>query len=440
MAAVAVLASALSACERGEVGGPCAGGAGHDSVYLLVCKDGSWVPIMTLAEYVVMRQGGPPPAPAAHDPGGSLDVVEVGAYVVRAAGWARDPDGGPIEVHVWADGRRSVGTTANLTRSDVGAAFGVDPAVGYDAWLSLPAGPHMVCVYAINHPRTPGAANAQLGCRSVVVGYDAPDDPLPADASWLQTVNYYRTTSGLQPVVDEPAWSDGIVKHLTYLRYTPPELMTGVYANAHTENPASPYYTPEGAEAGGSSNLGGGSSPRKAIEGWMAAPFHAIGILRPRLAQVGFGQLGGAAGLRVFGGTFGGQAPSGPVLFPGDGSVVPLSAFWGESPDPLESCGYRAPSGLPLIVMLPSDPPPNGILASLQLPHGEVISGADLCVVSEDSFRSSDAVYGPTGRSILDGDNAVLIIPRERLAPGRHVAAIDVPGQGRTVWSFTVSG
>jgi hypothetical protein len=76
----------------------------------------------------------------------------------------------------------------------------------------------------------------------------------------------------------------------------------------------------------------------------------------------------------------------------------------------------------------------------LQLPHGETIAGADLCVVSEDSYSSSDPVYGATGRSILDADNAVLIIPKERLTPGRHVAAIDVPGQGRTAWSFTVSG
>ena len=101
-------------------------------------------------------------------------------------------------------------------------------------------------------------------------------DPLSATATWLETVNYYRLGSGLSAVTNEPAWSAGIVKHLAYLRDTPSDLRTGQYANAHTENPASTSYTPEGAAAGGSSNLGGGASERAAIEGWMTAPFHAI--------------------------------------------------------------------------------------------------------------------------------------------------------------------
>lgn len=135
----------------------------------------------------------------------------------------------------------------------------------------------------------------------------ASDVPGPG-AGWLDVVNYYRTGSGVAPVTNNEAWSAGIRAHLDYLARTPQEFRTGQYANAHIENPASPYYTPEGAAAGASSNLGGGGSERGAIEGWMQAPFHAIGILRPGLRQSAFGTLNGAAGLDVIRGL--GLAPA----------------------------------------------------------------------------------------------------------------------------------
>lgn len=98
---------------------------------------------------------------------------------------------------------------------------------------------------------------------------------------WLDGVNHYRRASALPVVAERSEWPDGIVKHLEYLAFTPSELRTGEYANAHTENPDSQWYTPEGDAAGRSSNLVFGATPRDAIEGWMTAPFHAIGILAP---------------------------------------------------------------------------------------------------------------------------------------------------------------
>src|SRR4051812_24611327 len=73
---------------------------------------------------------------------------------------------------------------------------------------------------------------------------------LDPGGTWLDLVNDYRAMAGLAPVVEEPSWSDGLAKHLTYLQQTPASLKTGAYASAHTENPASPWYTPEGADAG----------------------------------------------------------------------------------------------------------------------------------------------------------------------------------------------
>ncbi len=266
-----------------------------------------------------------------------------------------------------------------------------------------------------------------------------PADPLSATATWLETVNSYRLGSGLSAITDEPAWSVGIVKHLVYLRDTPSALRTGQYANAHTENPASTSYTPEGAAAGGSSNLGGGQNERAAIENWMTAPFHAIGMLRPSLQRSAFGILGTSAGLDVIRGLATVASPTVPIVFPGDGAITRLRSFGGEFPNPLESCPGYSSAGLPMIVLLPADPPTTGVRASMITPDGTTLGAADICVVDEDTFVSSDAIYGPTGRSILDSSNAVLIIPRRPLTAGRHAVVLTVPGRADVSWSFQVA-
>src|SRR4051812_49689341 len=120
-------------------------------------------------------------------------------------------------------------------------------------------------------------------------------DPLPPSTldpggTWLDLVNDYRAMAGLDAVVEEPAWSDGLAKHLIYLQNTPAGMKTGAYASAHTENPASPWYTPEGADAGRSADLYIGNVPsdRTAIVAWVVAPFHAIRLLRSRLHPVAY--------------------------------------------------------------------------------------------------------------------------------------------------------
>lgn len=277
--------------------------------------------------------------------------------------------------------------------------------------------------------------------RRVVVGGPG-SDPLRLRASWLEVVNYYRRASGLAPVTANPAWVAGLVAHLNYLERTPWSMRTGLYANAHQENPASPWYTAAGEEAGRSSNLGGDAgSDRENISGWLSAPFHAIGILRPSLTQSAYAASAGRSGLDVIRGI--GPSPNAapPVLFPGPGAITTITSFRGESPDPLESCrGYAAPAGLPLVALLP-EPPPSGTSATLKPPTGPTLTpGASLCVVTADTYRSSDAVYGETGRAILSGENAVLIIPRRPLVPGTYQARLTLPGKSALTWSFTVIG
>jgi hypothetical protein len=265
--------------------------------------------------------------------------------------------------------------------------------------------------------------------------------------AWLTRINHIRHGSGLPPVKADSAWTKGIRLHLRYLGKTSAKYETGQYASAHTENPKSPYYTKAGAREGGRSDLAFYDSPNDvaAINVWLAAPFHAIGMIRPGLTKVAFfrDKRTGAAGLDVIGGL----APTTrtkPVLYPGPGSTIDLAAYNEESPSPIETCNadqphanYGAP-GLPLIVLLTAAPARN-LSVTLKNPKGKTSSskGKGVCMVDERNFTSSDPIYGPTGREILAGDHAVLIIPRTRLKSGRYSVDVSQSKQPSIKWSFT---
>jgi hypothetical protein len=105
------------------------------------------------------------------DPFGSVDGVVPGPDGhVRVAGWAVDPDvSGPVEVHVYVDGRGWAIAPANVERSDVAAAFpGYGSAHGFDVSLAgIAGGDHVVCVYAIN---VGAGGNTALGCPTLHQG------------------------------------------------------------------------------------------------------------------------------------------------------------------------------------------------------------------------------------------------------------------------------
>jgi len=264
-------------------------------------------------------------------------------------------------------------------------------------------------------------------------------------SNWLGEINYYRVAAGLSPVADQPAWDAGLQNHITYLEHTTAQYFTGPYVSRHTENPASPYYTPSGALEAGSSDLGGGTTPVAAIDGWLRAPFHAIGMLRAQLTQVGLAidPTTGYAALDVIQGLdYSRPAATMPILFPGPGATTDLNTFGGESPDPLETCGWQSLTGqvgLPVIALLPQAPA-RALTASLLTPSGatESTAAGDLCLVDEYTYTSSDLVYGPTGLDILEGDNAVILIPRQPLANGTYTVDIQQTLQPDVTWSFSV--
>ncbi|MBX9243459.1 hypothetical protein ICW40_01400 [Actinotalea ferrariae] len=135
-----------------------------------------------------------------NEPLGWIDSVAATATSVTATGWALDPDTDqPIAVHMYVDGVSS-GHTADGSRPDIAAKYGLGDRHGYSA--TVPAGPgrHTVCLYAIN--TTPGA-NTNLGCRSVTVVADA------SPIGWIDSVSATSgsvTASGwaLDPDTDQP--------------------------------------------------------------------------------------------------------------------------------------------------------------------------------------------------------------------------------------------
>jgi len=254
----------------------------------------------------------------------------------------------------------------------------------------------------------------------------------PAADDWLGIVNVYRAQSGLPPIVNNPAWSNGATNHSCWM------LLNGI---AHDETPGSPGYTADGDLAGNSGNVAvsGSSSAttRSHIDLWMTGPFHAIGLLRPSLSQASYGlcasppnptrtQWKSAATLDVVRGNNWGAAKLGtPVVFPGNGATTSLTRFIAETPDPRTFCGWGSQTvGLPLIAMMPA----NVTTASATLvgPSGPVPT----CVLHKSNTSG-------TASSILAGDNAVVVVPASPLAKGEYSVSVGSNG-GNANWTFTV--
>jgi uncharacterized protein YkwD len=98
--------------------------------------------------------GGPTPAQIAHhNPIGHVDYVTVlPGHKVRVSGWSIDPDYksvAPITA-IYYDGKYAGYFRTNTPRPDVAARYHAGPNLGFNITLTLPAGRHVINVYAIN--------------------------------------------------------------------------------------------------------------------------------------------------------------------------------------------------------------------------------------------------------------------------------------------------
>ena len=251
-----------------------------------------------------------------------------------------------------------------------------------------------------------------------------------ASGGWLTRFNTWRANAGLPLLTENTTWSAGDYAHALYMVKN--DLVT------HYETAGTPYYTTAGDTAARNSNIYVSSSTAttddQAIDWWMQAPFHAMGMMDPRLTQTGFGSYRevksgwdmGAAVDVLRGNSFsGGQYP---VYFPGNGSTEPLTSYGGgEFPDPLQGCpGYSVPTGLPVFIQV------GGNVSTVAGPvHSFTGNGVALnhCVIDSTN---------PAVGSNLVARGGVILIPQQPLQAGvKYVVALTVNGTPYT-WSFTV--
>ena len=255
--------------------------------------------------------------------------------------------------------------------------------------------------------------------------------PIPNNAGWLDTVNYFREMAYLPDVTEGTNldWKAGAINHSCYMLYND---MT------HDELTNRPGYTWQGDAVGNAANVAVSTNinatTRSFIELWMSGPFHAIGLLRPNLQQVNYGECRlpttakwhSAATLDVIHGL-----PSNPqtstVLFPGPGTVTSLDRFIAESPNPVTLCGWNpsTAAGLPIVAMMPAALTSNPS-AALYGPNGVIPS----CVLSA---RNTTGL----ARDILAANNAIVIVPRSILPQGDITVVLN-SSAGSPTWTFTV--
>lgn len=259
---------------------------------------------------------------------------------------------------------------------------------------------------------------------------------------WLDRVNAFRASAALPPVVEEPALSEAVREHARYMvRHDRIE---------HAQDSRRRGASRSGATAASVSNLAGSTREDEpdwwAVDLWMQAPFHALGILDPALIRVGFGihrARGGsiqtAAGLDVLRGRADLPQARYPIVWPGDGVTVPLAAHTDEYPSPLTSCaGYRAPSGLPVIVQMGSGNKVPEVLGSVVLDEGGPL---EHCWFTETTYRNPSASEQALGRAVLASRDAVVIVPRQPLRNGsRYRVVLELAREPRIDWTFRVAG
>jgi hypothetical protein len=275
-----------------------------------------------------------------------------------------------------------------------------------------------------------------FGVALAVVGLSPAQAPAQAEPEWLTTVNAYRAASGVAPIVNDPVLQAGVDKHVQYLAATA--------SLVHDEDPSHPLYTAEGALAAKQSLLGGWQgadrTDREIIEDWMAAPFHAVHLLEPRLQRGAYtstrrpgGELTVAGVVNIIGGIGKKVTVKEPILFPGRGSTIPMTSFLSEVPNPLTSCpGYVAPAGLPILATFPTAP--SAAIATFSQ-GGKTL---DACVIDR-GYVNPDAGAQATGRQLLTQKNLVMIIPRSPLTAGTtYDVSVDAGTAGKVSWSFNV--
>lgn len=263
----------------------------------------------------------------------------------------------------------------------------------------------------------------------------------PPPPEWLSYLNRFRAMANLPPLSDRQVYTLGSSLHSHYMVVNDDPI-------AHRQEKNNPLYDAAGDQAAKNGNIFATSQIEAnhlwSVNFWVSAPFHLIGMLDPRLQEVGYGDhnedigdVNMAAVLDIRSDPR--VASSGtayPIFFPGDGSetwVVRHSLF--EWPDTFGSCpGYSRPSGPPIVLLL-GDGSLTPNVTNHRFARGD--QPLESCLFDETSYRNPDQYAREAGRTILDLNDAIVIIPREQLPiDEEYTVQVTVDGQTYT-WSFT---
>ncbi|CAA9295096.1 MAG: hypothetical protein AVDCRST_MAG77-5114 [uncultured Chloroflexi bacterium] len=159
--------------------------------------------------------------------------------------------------------------------------------------------------------------------------------------AWL---NGQRLAAGSPPVTLDPALSAAATAHARYLALNKDHPAT-LGLHSHEQDMGLPGATPEGKESAAKSNISRGhTSVLQAIQALTYVPFHRLGMLDPRLQQIGVGvvpfenperfgysvviDVGSAVDIRA-------PRTERPAVYPVPGQTdVPLAFPGNETPDP----------------------------------------------------------------------------------------------------------
>lgn len=270
-----------------------------------------------------------------------------------------------------------------------------------------------------------------------------------AGAPWIARLNYYRQLTHLAPVSEDRALSSGDANHARYLVANQAAMIRSgkINASIHEEDPSKPYFTSEGKSAGAQSDVDAiytdpPETPEStwAIENWITGPFHRMWMLNPALRQVGYGQYcrSGtcAAALNIRSGIGSTPQTAGPVMFPPDRATIKNATFTADEsewPDPLASCGYSPPSGIP--ITLQTETGGHGPVALEQFSLMRNGTAAESCAFDASSYKSADPTALQRVQQQLAHFGAIVIVPKQPLAPGAtYTVSIKASGESYSWW------
>lgn len=267
-----------------------------------------------------------------------------------------------------------------------------------------------------------------------------PTKPVVLQPAWLSYFNLFREMADLPSVAEQSALTFGSRHHSQYMVVNDNPI-------AHSEDVNNPLYDEAGDKAAENGNIFATSQTEAnyvwGVNFWISAPFHLVPMLHPGLKTAGYGdyveEIGDvnmAAVMDIRSDRE--NAPGGteyPIYFPKEGSetwVVRHSLY--EWPDPIGSCpGFSRPAGNPIVLQLGDGSITPNVSSSAMTMDGQPI---DVCEFDETNYRNLDSYAQEVGRTILDNQDAIVILPKFPL-PVDRTYTVQIVANGETyTWNF----